>query len=359
MKYIVYKTTNLVNNYIYIGVHKTANPNLFDGYIGNGINIKIPYTYEHAKTKFQQAVKEYGFKSFKRETLSIFDTPEEAYDLEKLLVNENFLARSDVYNTRLGGVINEAKGIKVFQYDSTGKFLKEFESYETAGHTLNVQPSSIRRAVLYKYRILNTYFNTDKLVQLDLSLYTNNINKIRVYRYLKSGEFDSEFESYNEAAEKSDSSPSNIRGAAIDGYCVKNKYYFSFIKDLKYDRARSTQIKNREVHKFDETGKYLKSYNTQLEAEKDNPFSNITKSIKLKTIDSNGFIWGLEKLSNYNCKSPKLRQRKVGQFDDSGNLLKLWDSARKCASEVGGAVQNVLNGKYSKHKGFIYKYIDN
>ena len=32
MKYIVYKTTNLVNNYIYIGVHKTNTPYEFDGY---------------------------------------------------------------------------------------------------------------------------------------------------------------------------------------------------------------------------------------------------------------------------------------------------------------------------------------
>ena len=36
MKYIVYQTTNLINNKIYIGVHKTVNPDIFDGYIGNG-----------------------------------------------------------------------------------------------------------------------------------------------------------------------------------------------------------------------------------------------------------------------------------------------------------------------------------
>ena len=37
MKYIVYKTTNVLNGYIYVGVHKTLNPESFDGYLGCGI----------------------------------------------------------------------------------------------------------------------------------------------------------------------------------------------------------------------------------------------------------------------------------------------------------------------------------
>ncbi len=32
MNYIVYKTTCLVNNKIYVGVHRTEDPNIFDGY---------------------------------------------------------------------------------------------------------------------------------------------------------------------------------------------------------------------------------------------------------------------------------------------------------------------------------------
>jgi hypothetical protein len=36
MKYIVYKTTNLINDKIYVGVHGT-NPDIFDGYIGGGM----------------------------------------------------------------------------------------------------------------------------------------------------------------------------------------------------------------------------------------------------------------------------------------------------------------------------------
>ena len=45
-KWIVYLTTNKVNKKIYVGVHKTKDPTIFDGYIGCGIYITQPYTYK-------------------------------------------------------------------------------------------------------------------------------------------------------------------------------------------------------------------------------------------------------------------------------------------------------------------------
>jgi hypothetical protein len=39
MNYIVYKTTNIINSKIYIGVHYT-NPDINDGYIGCGVTKK-------------------------------------------------------------------------------------------------------------------------------------------------------------------------------------------------------------------------------------------------------------------------------------------------------------------------------
>ena len=355
MKYIVYKTTNLVNSYIYIGVHKTANPDIWDYYLGNGIDTRFPNTYEKAKTKFQQAVKEYGIKNFKREILAVFDSAEEAYELEGIIVNENFLSRSDVYNMILGGKTNIPEGITVYQYNSKGYYINTFDSYESAGKSLHVQPSSIRRAVLYKYCILDTYFTNEKVEKIYPEDFNTNRKKIN-YRYLKTGEFDQEYESLSSAAKDSNSSSGTIGNAIILGTCVNNKYYFSSIKEKTYDKARSIYIKTRPVYKYDSNGAYLESYETQEEAEKANRYSNITNSIKLKKVDENGFMWSVEKLQNYNIPKRK-RNKKVGQFDENGNIVKTWESAKACCKEVGSAVQNVLNGKYSRHKGIIYKYL--
>lgn len=358
MKYIVYKTTNLINNYIYIGVHKTATPYDFDHYLGNGVYDNISSSYQKAKTKFQQAVKEFGPNNFRRETLAVYSTAMEAYSVEELLVNEEFLSRSDVYNMILGGIVNCTEGINVYQYDINGNLTTSYDSFESAGRTIGVQASSIRRAVLYKYKVKNTYFNTDKVEKLDLSNYTINIKKVKVYRYTKDGKFDQEFDSYGAAARNSDSSPSNIRNATILGYCARGLYYFSFIKAEQFDRARTKQIQFRKVHQYTADGVYITTYETQAEAERQNPYSNITKAIKLKSVDENGFMWALEHLDKYNCPIPRNRKKRVGLYSETGELLKTWDSARQCAAEVGGTVQNVLKGKYKKHKGAIYKYLD-
>ena len=102
-KYIVYQTINIINNKIYIGVHKTKDINIFDGYIGNGVNINFPSTYMNPKYPFQKAVKKYGTANFKRSILYVYDKEEDAYIKERELVNLDFVQREDTYNLILGG----------------------------------------------------------------------------------------------------------------------------------------------------------------------------------------------------------------------------------------------------------------
>ena len=147
MKYIVYKTTNIVNNKIYIGVHKTQNPNKFDRYIGNGVIISknnSEFKVSNADTPFRKALNKYGVQNFIRETISCFDTEDEAYKLEEELVDEEFISRNDTYNLKLGGLHANNIGIKkVNQYDMEGNFLKTWDSIAQAADFYNIQNTHI------------------------------------------------------------------------------------------------------------------------------------------------------------------------------------------------------------------------
>lgn len=87
--YYVYQITNKLNNMIYVGVHKTDDPD--DSYMGSGIHIK-------------RAIAKYGVKNFQKDILFEYENENEAYAKEAEIVNEDFLKRSDTYNITLGGV---------------------------------------------------------------------------------------------------------------------------------------------------------------------------------------------------------------------------------------------------------------
>jgi len=96
LKYhFVYKTTNLINNKIYIGAHSTNT--IDDNYLGSG---KL----------LQHAIIKYGKTNFNREVLFYFSTPEEMFEKEKELVTEEFISSVTVYNIVTGGFGGLNKG---------------------------------------------------------------------------------------------------------------------------------------------------------------------------------------------------------------------------------------------------------
>ena len=88
MFYYLYQITNLVNNKIYVGVHRTKDLN--DGYMGSGKVIK-------------RAIEKHGTGNFRKDILETFENAEAMYAREKEIVTDKFLAREDVYNLRRGG----------------------------------------------------------------------------------------------------------------------------------------------------------------------------------------------------------------------------------------------------------------
>jgi hypothetical protein len=130
MYFTVYKTTNLVNGKIYIGVHKTNNP--FDDYLGSG-------------TAINNSIIKYGRDNFEKDILAICDTEEEMYEIEKRLVNQTFLKFVSTYNMIIGGkggfpntpysVVKRSKTLK--------KKYKEDEIYRTI-HQENLKKIGIK-----------------------------------------------------------------------------------------------------------------------------------------------------------------------------------------------------------------------
>ena len=86
--YTVYKITNLVNDKIYIGAHKTSD--LDDGYMGSGVAIG-------------RAQKKYGLVNFEKEIIHFCESEQLMLLKEKAIVNQEFVDRNDTYNLTLGG----------------------------------------------------------------------------------------------------------------------------------------------------------------------------------------------------------------------------------------------------------------
>ena len=86
--YLIYKITNLINNKIYIGQHVTTNVN--DDYMGSGDHIK-------------NAIKKYGIENFKKEIIAECSSFDEMNELEKELVNQDFVNNPNTYNHAIGG----------------------------------------------------------------------------------------------------------------------------------------------------------------------------------------------------------------------------------------------------------------
>lgn len=97
MYHYVYKTTNLINNKYYIGVHSTNDLN--DGYLGSGRIIK-------------SSILKNGKNNFKIEILKHFDNRESALLYESEIITHDIINDPLSYNLIFGGANKESFGRK-------------------------------------------------------------------------------------------------------------------------------------------------------------------------------------------------------------------------------------------------------
>jgi group I intron endonuclease len=89
VKYIVYKTTNLITGQYYIGKHKQL-VDTFDGYFGSSPSLN-------------EDISKHGVEHFVRETLYEFSNEDECYAQEILSVSDKWKTDNLCYNKQPGG----------------------------------------------------------------------------------------------------------------------------------------------------------------------------------------------------------------------------------------------------------------
>lgn len=301
MKYIVYITINLCNGKFYIGVHRT-NPEVFDGYIGNGIYRANQATRNEVLHK---AVRKYGYENFKRTTIQIFPDTEEgrkqAFELEAILVNKVLLKSKNVYNIALGGRESTTLDLMktVYMFDLNGNYLRSFRSSREAA--IFIDPS--------------------------------NQDNIRA------------------------SIKNNCLGFTNSSY----GYYWSYKKEFNYS---PTNIK--EIAQYTISGKFIRTFKSIANAENELNLNCISQAITKKGTAGGyqwryfeGDTSDIPTLVNVKTKNNYLP---ILMFDENNNFIKEFDSVKQCITEYNdlsaSQINRVLRNTIKSHKGYIFRYKD-
>ena len=298
MKYIVYLTVNTVNNKIYIGVHQTDTPHIFDGYIGCGIANKG--MTPRLEVPFHRAVRKYGYDKFVRHTLKIFDNPEEAYFLERELVDEPFVQSKDTYNATIGGTPGGGYTLRksILQYTLSGKFVKEWNSITEAAMYFSVDdstvsPGTLAQALQYPFKsrcgFQWRYYSED--FPQYIGYYGINL---RVAQYTLDGELVKVWVSVKEAAK----SFGKESGDALRTYAGNHKIYEGFQWRLVKQRETPTEFIEIACHpksivQLTTDGILVKEWDNQQQLSIE--FKNVRDALNGRLKTYKGFKWMYKK----------------------------------------------------------------
>lgn len=157
MKYLFYKTTCLVTNKFYYGVHLERKRN--DGYIGCGVKSHgsaVGLKSKGIKSAFIDSVVKYGYANFKRETVAEYATAEEAYAHEALVVTREMVADPMCLNLKLGGYDGKTERLSkpiTIVHVLSGEVL-EFESLSDCNIALGLTDTRMNFRTVGKHYVM-------------------------------------------------------------------------------------------------------------------------------------------------------------------------------------------------------------
>lgn len=301
MAYIVYITINLCNGKFYIGVHRT-NPEVFDGYIGCGIYRESQATKDYA---LHRAVRKYGYNNFKRTTIATFPDSEqgknEAFSLERIIVNETLLKSKNTYNTALGGRESSTEELMktVYMFDLNGNYLRSFKSSREAASYIQPENQESARA----------------------SIKNNCL-----------GQSQSSFGYFWSYSKKF--SYTNDKTREIAQYTISGKFLRTFKSITDAEVALSLNSIFQAISNKGSAGGYQWRYF-------EGDTSDIPTLINVKT--KNNYL-------------------PIIMYDKCMNKIKEFDCVKQCVSEYpqlsSSQINRVLNNTIKSHKGYIFRYKD-
>ena len=256
MKYIVYLTRNKESKFngadrIYVGVHKTENPEVFDGYLGEGVKMQEASSFMRPKTPFQYAVKKYGTSAFERSILYTYDNKEEAYQrLHELLYNSitNAFYNVTLYNG----------GKPLYQFDLNGKLVKVWKSSEDCYDFYGYSATRFHTAIKNKCALLKSYWSNSNSINVE-EYSIKNLSSI-VHVYNKEGKLLQEFLNPATCAKHFKCKVSDINKAIAQQTLIDNMYYVSnkVVDEFKPKPRRQYLHKTFYVYKAE--GEYIGTY---------------------------------------------------------------------------------------------------
>lgn len=359
-KYIVYQTINIVNNKIYVGYHRVANLDVFDGYIGNGVNINYPSTYMNPKFPFQYAVKKYGTNSFRRSTLYIFDTEEQALQKEEEIVNEDFIRRKDTYNVAIGGKKRPfiPSYSKIYQFTEKGELIKEWDSIYEVSEFLETWKESIYSAINNKTRLYGFYWGYTN--SINIQEYSNPNLSRKVYKYSKNGKCLDIYDSVGQAAKMNNMTPNHVINTIQNGSFTKENFYLSYELYDEYIPKPRLDLKNKVIYLYDLFGNFIEEIPTKEFKKKYNihSYKEISNAILNKSIIQGNQI-RLTKEDNIGVYTPKNKKRAVILYTTTGEVVEEFESITAACKKYkldSSTVSKILRGVAKSTKGYTIKY---
>lgn len=254
---IVYLTINLINFKIYIGVHDCKSDD-YDFYLGQGCFANKPSTYQKKKTPFAYALRKYGPKNFRRVTLAKFENRQDALDLERKLVSEEFIKLKNNYNAVVGGGDPPRNDVTFYCYDLQGNYLKTCINMFQECKNRNISKDRIITAIKEKRSCDNCFWSYEKVDKLNMSEYKFS-KRGYIHQYDKDRNFIAEYKSIQEASKILDLDV-NLISNSLFRRSAPSGYYFirseENINDVLDNNIRESLV----FYAYNINGELFKSY---------------------------------------------------------------------------------------------------